>query len=127
MFLFTKKVILTVKVDGPVYVCVLSNTTQYIAVELIPNLMLPEFTSLPTADEADKLQRALFVTNSKFMEVINQQTEFEKREQEGLEANFRVESGLRKMMFIELSIIVVIGVGQYLLMRQFVNKVKRMT
>lgn len=113
--------------DTPVYVCVLSNTTQYIAVELIPNLMLPEFNYIPTSEDADKLQRALFVTNSKFMEVINQQSDFERREQEGLEANFRVESGLRKMMFIELSIIVVIGIGQYLLMRQFVNKVKRMS
>ena len=88
--------------------------------------MLPDQESLPTADDADKLQRALFVANSKFMEVINQQTDFERKEQEGVEANFRVESGLRKMMFIELAVVVVIGCFQYLLMRQFVNKIKRM-
>ena len=88
--------------------------------------MLPDQESLPTADDADQLQRALFVTNSKFMEVINQQTDFERKEQEGIEANFRVETGLRKMMFIELGVVVFIGIFQYLLMRQFVNKIKRM-
>ena len=60
------------------------------------------------------------------MEVINQQTDFERKEQEGIEANFRVETGLRKMMFIELGVVVFIGIFQYLLMRQFVNKIKRM-
>ena len=60
------------------------------------------------------------------MEVINQQTDFERKEQEGIEANYRVETGLRKMMFIELGVVVFIGIFQYLLMRQFVNKIKRM-
>lgn len=60
------------------------------------------------------------------MEVINQQTDFERKEQEGIEANYRVESGLRNMMFIELGVVVFIGIFQYLLMRQFVNKIKRM-
>ena len=60
------------------------------------------------------------------MEVINQQTDFERKEQEGIESNYRVESGLRKMMLIELGVLVFIGIFQYLLMRQFVNKIKRM-
>lgn len=63
----------------------MSNTTQNVSLELIPNLMLPEFSSFPTADDADKLQRHLFVVNSKFMQLINQQSEFEQKEQLGLE------------------------------------------
>ena len=47
--------------------------------------MLPEFESFPTADDANKLQRTLFTVNSKFMSLINQQADFEKKEQEGLE------------------------------------------
>lgn len=88
--------------------------------------MLPDQETLPTADDADQLQRALYLTNSKFYEVINQQTDFEKKEQEGFDANLRVEEGLRKIMFIELGVIVLIGIAQYFLMRSFVNKVKRM-
>lgn len=65
----------------------LSNTTTNISVELIPNLMLPEFKTFPTADDANKLQRHLFTVNSKFMGLINQQAEFEKKEQEGLEVD----------------------------------------
>lgn len=38
----------------------------------------------------------------------------------------RVESSLKSMLMIELSVIVVIGFGQYMLMRAFVNKIKRM-
>jgi hypothetical protein len=63
----------------------MSNTTTNLSVELIPNLMLPEFKSFPTADDADRLQRHLFVVNSKFLQLINQQTEFEHKEQQGLE------------------------------------------
>mgnify|MGYP006987670028 CR=1 FL=1 len=47
--------------------------------------MLPDMESFPTADDAGELQRELFVLNSKMMELINQQTEFEKNEQAGLE------------------------------------------
>lgn len=65
----------------------MSNTTNNVSIELIPNLMLPEFSSFPTADDADKLQRHLFVVNSKFMQLINQQTEFEQKEQLGLEVS----------------------------------------
>ena len=65
----------------------MSNTTQNVSLEIIPNLMLPEFSSFPTADDADKLQRHLFVVNSKFMQLINQQTEFEQKEQLGLEVS----------------------------------------
>lgn len=94
--------------------------------ELIPNLMLPDQETFPTSEDADELQRALFVANSKFMELINLQTEFEGKEQEGLQANLRVEAGLKNMMFIELVIIIAIGLVQYLVMRRFVNKIKRM-
>lgn len=94
--------------------------------ELIPNLMLPDQETFPTSEDADELQRALFVANSKFMELINLQTEFEGKEQEGLQANQRVEAGLKNMMFIELVIIIAIGLVQYLVMRRFVNKIKRM-
>lgn len=111
--------------DEPIYVCVLSNTTQKIAVELIPNLMIKGQESFPTKEDADELQRALFVTNSKFMEVTNQHVEFEKKEEEGLEANLRVESGLRTMMMVELIIILLIGAVQYFVLRGFVKKVRR--
>ena len=63
----------------------MSNTTNNISLELIPNLMLPEFKSFPTAEDANTLQRHLFTVNSKFMGLINQQAEFEHKEQEGLE------------------------------------------
>lgn len=63
----------------------LSNTTSNISIELIPNLMLPEFKTFPTAEDANTLQRHLFTVNSKFMGLINQQAEFEHKEQEGLE------------------------------------------
>lgn len=110
----------------------MANTTRNISVELIPNLMLPEFSSFPTADDADRLQRNLFVVNSKFMQLINQQAEFEHKEQQGLEvgafhqANLRVEASLKHMLLVELGVIVAIGLGQYLIMRAFVNKVKKM-
>jgi hypothetical protein len=68
-------------------VCVLSNTTTNVTVELIPNLMLPEFKTFPTAEDANTLQRHLFTVNSKFMGLINQQAEFEHKEQEGLEVS----------------------------------------
>ena len=114
------------------YVCVMTNTTNNLSIELIPNLMLPEFSSFPTADDADRLQRNLFVVNSKFMQLMNQQTEFEEKEQQGLEvesghkANMRVENSLKHMLMIELCVIVVIGFGQYIIMRSFVNKIKKM-
>lgn len=47
--------------------------------------MLPDQDSFPTRDEAGTLHRELFVTNSKLMELINQQQEFEEKEQQGLE------------------------------------------
>lgn len=103
----------------------LSNTTQKIAVELIPNLMVKGQESFPTKDDSDELQRALFVANSKFMEVTNQHAEFERREEEGLEANLRVESGLRTMMMVELVIILLIGAVQYFVLRGFIKKVRR--
>jgi hypothetical protein len=114
------------ELDEPIYVCVLSNTTQKIAVELIPNLMVKGQESFPTKEDSDELQRALFVANSKFMEVTNQHSEFEKKEEEGLEANLRVESGLKTMMMIELGIILFIGCVQYFVLRGFVKKVRRM-
>jgi hypothetical protein len=71
--------------DEPVYVCIFSNTTKQINIEIIPNLMLPDQETFPTADDGDKLQRALFVTNSKMMELINQHVEFEHSEHVGME------------------------------------------
>jgi hypothetical protein len=67
-----------------VYICVISNTTELIGVELIPNLMAADQKTIPSSEEGDKLVSALFHTNSKFLELINQQTEFEHKEQEGL-------------------------------------------
>lgn len=110
----------------------MTNTSTNLSVELIPNLMLPEFASFPTADDADRLQRHLFVVNSKFMQLINQQAEFEQKEQQGLEvrsshqANLRVETSLKHMLLVELVVIAAIGLGQYLLMRRFVNQIKKM-
>ena len=71
--------------DGQIYVCLQSNTSKPILVEILPNLMLPDQESFPTADEAGFLQRELFVTNSKIMQLINQQQEFETNEQRGME------------------------------------------
>ena len=76
--------------DSPIYVCVMTNTTKKINVELVPNLALPEMQSFPTADDAGQLQRELFVLNSKLMELINQQAEFERNEHIGLEVGFQV-------------------------------------
>lgn len=71
--------------DEPVYVCIFANTTKHINVEIIPNLMLPDQETFPTADDGEKLQRALFVTNSKMMELNNQHVEFERSEHVGME------------------------------------------
>ena len=46
--------------------------------------MLADQKTIPSSEEGDRLVAALFHTNSKFLELINQQTEFEHREQEGL-------------------------------------------
>lgn len=73
--------------DGQIYVCLQSNTTKSILVEILPNLMLPDQESFPTADDAGTLQRELFVTNSKIMQLINQQEEFEGNEQRGMEVS----------------------------------------
>ena len=73
--------------DGQIYVCLQSNTTKSILVEILPNLMLPDQESFPTVDEAGTLQRELFVTNSKIMQLINQQEEFESNEQRGMEVS----------------------------------------
>ena len=114
------------------YVCVLTNTTRNLSIELIPNLMLPEYHTFPTADDADRLKTNLMIVNSKFMKLINQQAEFEQKEQEGLEvlslqqANLRVETSLKHMLLVELAVIAVIGVGQYLVMRRFVNRLGKM-
>ncbi len=118
--------------DEPVFVCLFTNSTKRINIEVIPNLMLPDQETFPTADDADKLQRALFVTNSKMMELINQHVEFEHSEHAGMEvvpahqANVRVEDSLRNILFIELLVVVAIAVIQYLILRNFANKLKRM-
>lgn len=71
--------------DGPIYLCLQSNTTKPVLVEILPNLMLPDQESFPTADDAGTLQRELFLTNSKIMQLINQQEEFEGNERRGME------------------------------------------
>lgn len=71
--------------DGMIYICLLSNTTKPVLVELLPNLMMPDQESFPTADDAGTLQRELFLTNSKLMQLINQQEEFEANEQRGMD------------------------------------------
>ena len=110
--------------DGPVYVCLGSNTTQPIRVEVIPSLTLPDQDTFPTKDDAEDLQYQLFKTNSKLLELINQHVEFEAHEQKGHEANLEVESGLRTLMFAEVGIIAIIGIAQYLLLRRFTNNLK---
>lgn len=112
--------------DGQIYVCLQSNTTKPLLVEVLPNLMLPDQESFPTSEDAGTLTRELFVTNSKLMQLINQQQEFEGNEQRGLEANFRLEDNLRYMMFIQLSVIVIIGAVQYLSFRALANKLRKM-
>lgn len=37
-----------------------------------------------------------------------------------------MESSLKHMLMVELGIIMAIGLGQYLIMRGFVNKIKQM-
>lgn len=99
---------------------------------MLPNLMLPDQESFPTSDDAGTLQRELFLTNSKIMQLINQQQEFEENEQRGMQvsaahqANLRIENSLRSMMFIQVSIIVAIAFVQYLVFRAFANQLKKM-
>lgn len=112
--------------DGKVYVCLISNTTKPILVEFLPNLILPDQESFPTANEAGEVHRELFTTNSKLMELINQYHEFEADEQRGIEANFRIEAKLKHIMFFQLSIIVVIAFIQYLVFRSFANMLKKL-
>lgn len=112
--------------DGQIYVCLQTNTTKPLLVEVLPNLMLPDQLSFPTSDDAGSLVRELFVTNSKIMQLINQQQEFQSNEQKGIEANFRLEDNLRYMMFVQLSIIVVIAVVQFMTFRALANKLRKM-
>ena len=91
--------------------------------------MLPDQETFPTQDEAGKLHRELFVTNSKLMELINQQTEFDAQERKGMEVgrpvtqtNLRIESSLRNTMFAQILILSLIAVGQYFIMRRFSRK-----
>lgn len=84
--MFTAKV-LHFDEDGPIFVCMQSNTTKPILVEILPNLMLPDQESFPTTDDAKTLERELFLTNSKLMQLINQQEEFAENEQRGVEVN----------------------------------------
>ena len=131
--LFNSRDVFVHQEDEPIYLCVFSNTTQKINVELIPNLMLPDQESFPTSDDADKLHRSLFITNSKMMELINQQIEFENSENEGMrvtpyniQANIRVEDGLRNTLYLELIVVVVIAVVQYYILRSFANRMKHL-
>lgn len=105
--------------EEPVYLCILANTTKPLVVEIIPNLMLPDQESFPTKGDADRLQRELFVTNSKLLELIGQQIEFKRNEEEGMQANMRVEDGLKWTLYLELVLIVIICAVQYLFFRNF--------
>lgn len=112
--------------DGRIYICLTSNTSKPILVEFLPNLIMPDQESFPTANEAGSLERELFVTNSKIMELLNQHKEFEDNEQQGIEANFRIESRLKRVMFIQLSVMIVIAFVQYLVIRSFANMLKKL-
>ena len=101
-----------------------SNTTKPVLVELLQNLMLPGQESFPTSDDAGTLTRELFLANSKIMELINQQQEFANNEQRGTEANFKLENNIRYMLFVQMSIIVVIGVVQYISFRSLSKKMR---
>jgi emp24/gp25L/p24 family/GOLD len=112
--------------DGPIYVCLQTNTTKSILVEVLPNLMLPDQESFPSVEDAGTLTRELFLTNSRIMQLINQHQEFEDNERRGLEANIKLEDNLRYTMFIQLSIIVVIAAVQYISFRSLANKLRKM-
>jgi hypothetical protein len=43
-----------------------------------------------------------------------------------MKANVRVEDSLRNILFIELLVVVTIAIIQYLILRNFANKLKRM-
>ena len=94
--------------------------------QIIPNLTPPDQTSIPTADDADEVIRGLFVTNSKFLEMENQQREFETIEQATYNRNSKLDSTVMQSLYLELAVVVLIGTVQYIVMRHFVNKIKRM-
>lgn len=110
--------------DEPIYICLGSNTTTALRVEAIPNLVLPDQESFPTKEDAEDLQYALFKTNSKLMELINQHVEFGFEEQKGHEANLLVDEGLRNLMLVEVVVIIVIATLQFFILRRFANNVK---
>lgn len=88
-------------------------------------LTLPDQETFPTKDDAEDLQYQLFQTNSKLMELINQHIEFESNEQKGYQANLKIDSGLKSLMFAEVGIMIIIGTVQYLLLKRFANNLKR--
>lgn len=106
--------------------CLISNTSKPLLVEFMPNLMLPNQSSFPTANEAGTLHRELFITNSKIMDLLNQHRQFEADEQRGTEANLRIEAKLKQVMFMQLSVIVVIAFVQYLAFRSFAGMLKKL-
>lgn len=58
-----------------------SDAKRRIRAKVQVNLMLPDVSELPTKKEGDELNRALFTTNSRLMELINDHKSFEEEEQ----------------------------------------------
>lgn len=71
------------KLDQEVIVCFINHGEKPVEAQIIINLSLPELEDLPTKEEGEVLNRELFNTNSKLIEVINEQVRFEKKEKEG--------------------------------------------
>ena len=69
--------------DEPVYVCLYSNTTRMITVEIDVRFAPIDQETIPTDADGDTLQTQLFTTNSRLIELIDGHKEFEAQEQEG--------------------------------------------
>ena len=113
-----------------VYVCLKSNTSKPLLIEVIPMLQLPDLGTIPTDKDANLLNYELRDLNSRLLHLINNQEEFDENERKGMEvggrnqANLRLDSGLRSILYFQVAFVVAIAAVQYLLFRVFAHKAR---
>lgn len=91
------------------YVCFSSNVTRQLRVNIQANLLIPNLAILPSKEDGEEINRAIFTTNSKLMELINEQNSFVEEEAKAQNANLRTQGGLKTMLFVEIIVCIILG------------------
>lgn len=107
--------------EGPLYVCFSSTADQQLRVNIQANLMIPNLNVLPSKEDGEEVNRAIFSANSQLMQLIREQESFAEDEAKAQNANLRTQSGLKTMLFVEILVCVFLGCIQYLMMKNFVK------